>query len=278
MCEIPHESPHLTVQAFKNKIAIITGAGAVENAWEPILKIFKPLMEDEVDADVINCHFAKLIYLLRIYSSASDKMAVENLEFEKETMKQLKDLISEHIKIYQQNGILRARKEFKDILAKFVFAAADNLFGLVSTNWDTVIDKEADEIVKEVYVDLTSTKCFHLHGSIDSPEHLYLPSETSKENYRSKEDNDRHGYNHFATLKFLKEARQIILYGISLEPLDAELIQILNSTFTTSNNLREIIIVNPDFKRIRKRIKALLFPKNDISIKCFVPENLEYEV
>ncbi len=262
----------------ENKIAIIIGAGAVENAWEPILKIFKPLMEDEVDADVANCIFAKLIYLLRIYSSAADEKAVENLEFEKETVRQLKELICEHIKIYQQNGILRARKEFKNILTKFVFAAPDKLFGLVSTNWDTVIDRESDEIVQEVYVDLKSVKCFHLHGCIDSPENLYLPSETSKENYRSKEDNDRHGYNHFATLRFLQEANQIILYGISLDPLDAELSQILNSTFTTSNNLREIIIVNPDSKRIRKRVKALLFLKNHIPIKCFAPENLEHEV
>lgn len=264
---------------FKNKIAIIVGAGAVENAWEPILQIVKPIIQDEAaDADIANCLFARHIYLLRTYSGFSDEKAIENLNDEKKLIRDLKSLISDLIKHYQDRGILKARKEFKNILTKFVFSDSTNLFGLISTNWDTVVDKEADEIVKRVYIDLKNAKCFHIHGSIDTPEYIYLPSEISQERYRTKEDNERHGYNHYVTLNFLKEANQIILYGISLDPLDAELSQILNSTFTRNNNLRELIIVNPDFKRVRNRVKALLFPKNDIPIKCFVPEDLEHEV
>jgi hypothetical protein len=267
------------VSVFKNKIAIIVGAGAVENAWEPILQIVKPIIQGEVpDPDIANCLFARRIYVLRAYSSFSDDKSLENLNNEKELISELKSLIGDLIKRYQHKGFLKARKEFKDILTKFVFTDPNNMFGLVSTNWDTVIDMEADRIVKQVYLDLKNAKCFHIHGSIDTPEYLYLPTETSQERYRTKEDNERHGLNHYLTLKFLKEANQIILYGISLDPLDAELSQILNSTFTTNNNLRNLVIVNPDFKRVRNRVKALLFPKKDIVIKCFVPDNLEQEV
>lgn len=262
----------------KNKIAIIVGAGAVENAWDPILQIVNPMMQGGADSDVANCLFARMIYLLRLYSSFSDEKSAANLKYESETVKDLKILISDLIKYYQTAGILKPRKQFKDILTKFVVTDPNNLFGLISTNWDTVIDKYADELVKQLYVDLERVSCFHLHGSTDSPDHLYLPSETSQERYRSPEDNTTHGLNHYATSKFLNEANQIILYGISLDPLDAELSQILNSTFTTSSNLREVIIVNPEFKKVRNRVKALLYPKHDLRVKCFRPENLDEEV
>ncbi|MBL0183688.1 MAG: hypothetical protein IPP96_15960 [Chitinophagaceae bacterium] len=135
------------------------------------------------------------------------------------------------------------------------------MFGLISTNWDTVIDKAADELVKQFYTNIESLKCFHIHGSVDSHEHLYLPSETSQEKYRSPDDNNRHGLDHYTTLKFFKEANQIILYGLSLDPLDAELRIILNSTFTTSINLREVLVINPDFKKVRQS-KWFVISKN----------------
>lgn len=271
--------PKLTLSVFKNKIAIIVGAGAVENAWEPILQIVEPIIQGEVpDPDIANCLFARRIYILRAYSSFSDDKSLEKLNTEKELLRELKRLISDLIKQCQHRGLLKARKEFKQILTKFVFTDPNNMFGLVSTNWDTSIDKEADKIVRQVYVSLRNAKCFHIHGSIDNPEYLYLPSETSQERYRTKEDNERHGLNHYLTLEFLKEANLIILYGVSLDPLDAELSQILNSTFTNNKNLRELVIVNPDFKRVRNRVKALLFPEKNIVIKCFVPENLEQEL
>ncbi|MBK8785314.1 MAG: hypothetical protein IPN43_02185 [Chitinophagaceae bacterium] len=262
----------------KNKIAIIVGAGAVENAWNPILQIFNPMMQGGVDSDTANCIFARMIYLLRVYSDLSDEKSVENLKNQIGIVQDLKILISELIQVSQTAGILKPRKEFKGIFTKFILADKNNLFGLVSTNWDTVIDKYADELVKKFYVDLDSITCFHIHGSIDDPHHLYLPSEISREKYRSTEDNDKHGYNHYATLKFLKEAHQIILYGLSLDPLDAELSQILNSAFTTSTNLREVVVINPDFKKVRNRIKSLLFPKTHLTVKCFHPQNLENEV
>lgn len=263
---------------FKNKVAIITGAGAVENAWSPILKILGPMNSYQVDADAANCFFARRIYLLRMYSKYSDNKAVENLKEELDIVKKLKELICEFINNDQKLGILKVRKEFKMILYRFVFSDSENSFGLISTNWDTIVDHEANEIIKTYYTNIDNAKCFHIHGSVESPDRLYLPSETSHENYRTDEENKIHGYNHFVTLRFLKEANRIILYGISLDPLDAELTQILNSAFTTSRNLKEIIIINPDYNRIRNRVMLLLYPKRHIKIRCFVPEKLDSEI
>lgn len=263
---------------FKNKVAIITGAGAVENAWSPILTILRPMSPFQVDADVANCFLARSIYLLRAYSKYSDDKSVENLKTELDLVKTLKELICESINHDQKLGILKVRKEFKKILYRFVFSDPENSFGLITTNWDTTVDKEADEIVKSHYINIDNAKCFHIHGSIESPDRLYLPSETSYENYRADEENKIHGYNHYLTLKFLQEANRIILYGLSLDPLDAELNQILKSAFTTSPNLQEIIIINPDYNKIRNRVMVLLYPKNHIKIKCFEPENLVHEI
>ena len=52
----------------KTKIAILVGAGAVENAWTPVLNVFKIIYGNEIDADSVNFLFAKSICALRLYS------------------------------------------------------------------------------------------------------------------------------------------------------------------------------------------------------------------
>ena len=42
-----------------NKIAILFGAGAVENAWEPVFYVFRLINGYETDADTANFLFAK---------------------------------------------------------------------------------------------------------------------------------------------------------------------------------------------------------------------------
>lgn len=257
------------------KIAILVGAGAVENAWEPILNCFRAINGPETDADTANFLFAKSICAMRLYSKM-DKSAIA-LKEEQELVRGMKDVICDVLKLAQKKGILKARKEFEAILNKFVFENPSNLFGFVSTNWDTVIDTEADRLVKQKYPNIKEVKVFHIHGSIHSFEHLYLPSETSMENYRTEEENYNLGYAHFATYDFLVEANSIIFYGLSLDPLDAELSLLLNGALKQSKTIREVIIIDPKYALVRKRIKILLFRKTGIAIRCFNPENLEKE-
>ena len=260
----------------QNKIAMIVGAGAVENAWEPIINLFRLINGNDTDADSANFLFAKSICALRLYSK-SPKGSIQ-LNEERELVNIMKELICEALTQAQQTGMLKPRKEFEAILNKFVFEDPNNLIGFVSTNWDTIIDNEADRLVKERFKDIGSAKVFHIHGSIEAHEHIYLPSETSMENYRSEEENDNVGYSHFTTYQFLSEANVIILYGLSLDPLDAELSLLLNGTLNTSNAIQEVIIINPECHKIRKRVKIIIFPRTDITIRCFKPENLETEL
>jgi hypothetical protein len=259
----------------QNKIAILVGAGAVENAWEPILYCFRPINGNETDADTANFLFAKSICALRLYSKSTK--GAKQLKEEQEAVNLMKEVVCDSLKLAQQRAMLKPRKEFEAILKKFVFANPNNLFGFVSTNWDTVIDNEADRLVKK-YKNIENAKVYHIHGSIEAHEHLYLPSETSMENYRSDAENEKLGLSHYGMYKFLVEANSIILYGLSLDPLDAELGLMLNGAFKQGKKLREIIIVNPNHQIVRKRVRILLFPRTDIIVRCFEPENLEVEV
>ena len=258
------------------KIAILVGAGAIENAWEPILNAFRLINDDETDSDSANFLFAKSICALRLYSKSPE--GAKQLKEEQESVSLMKEVIGDSLKLAQKAGILKARKEFTKVLDKFVLCDPNNLFGLVTTNWDTVIDAEADRWVKDKYLDIESGKVFHIHGSIEAHEYLYLPSETSMENYRTDAENEKIGYDHFATYQLLKEANSIILYGLSLDPLDAELNLLLDGTFATSKTIREVIIVNPNYQVVRKRIKILLFRRTGIAVRCFDPKNLEIEL
>lgn len=272
-------SSNLTIYMTRNnKAVILVGAGAVENAWFPILNAFKILLGYEIDMDAANCLFARYVYLLRFYSKLPNAQAIDNLKIETEQVNFIKKIICEQIEQAQNLGIIRPRQEFKKILNEFIFNDVNNEFSLISTNWDTTIDNEADKIVQQVYLNVKSSKCFHIHGSIEFPHKLYLPSEMSYENYRLNEENEKSGYNHFLTIRILEQANQIILYGLSLDPLDAELSQVLNGACSANNNLREIIIINPDYDKIRNRVKVLLPNNNNIKIRCFLPENLQEEI
>lgn len=258
-----------------NKIAILVGAGAVENAWEPVLDCFRPINGHDTDADTANFLFAKSICAMRLYSKTPKGAPM--LQQEQEVVKLMKDVVCDSLKLAQKSGKLKPRKEFEAILNKFVFSDPSNLFGFVSTNWDTVIDAEANRLVKAKYKDIENVTVFHIHGSIESHEHLYLPSETSMENYRSDEENDKLGYAHYATNKFMSAAKTIILYGISLDPLDAELSLLLSGVFSAGTSVKEVIIINPDHQKVRKRVQILLYRKTGIVIRCFHPSNLEKE-
>lgn len=260
-----------------NKIVIIVGAGAVENAWVPIINAIKVVTGQTVDIDGANCFFARLIYLLRFYSKIPHSNAKTYLKISKENAETIKIAICEEIKIAQKNGILKPRNEFRKILKKFALNNYGNSVSLISTNWDTVIDNDVNNLLKQIYKGEQTLKCFHIHGSVEFPNHLYLPSETTQENYRSDTENKNFGLNHAKTIQLLEQANQILIYGLSLDPLDAELSQVLGGASFANNHIQEIIIVNPDHERIKNRVKVLLYPKVDIKMRCFSPDDLETE-
>jgi hypothetical protein len=71
--------------ARKNMItALIVGAGAVENAWRPVLRALQPYYDFPLTEDGANCILARLIYLLRWYAcDNSETGTMEVVELKK---------------------------------------------------------------------------------------------------------------------------------------------------------------------------------------------------
>lgn len=255
-------------------IILVVGAGAVENAWNPVIRAVNRTLNINTDADGANFLFARHIYLFRFYAKvASNGSYKEFLDIMKSNISILKENIANELKSAQKNGEIRPRRNFKEIVEKFVTPDIDKAF-LVSANWDEVIDKEINRLYSSNYPRPNSQiECFHIHGSIHSPEELYLPSEITQENYRTWDEESRMGRNHESLMSLLHGANRIVLYGISLDPLDAELNQTLAAGWA-SPKIEDIIIVNPSHEKVAKRVKLLLDPRYPAKITGYGPNDL----
>jgi hypothetical protein len=102
---------------------------------------------------------------------------------------------------------------------------------------------------------------------------LYLPSEITMEPYRSKIEENIFGNDHSNFMNLLRSSHKIILYGLSLDPLDAELNVSLASS-SLSSQTEEIIIINPAHELVAGRVKLLLNYKQNVKIHGYDPGNL----
>ena len=210
-------------------ISLIVGAGAVENAWEPVVRALQPYYKYKLDGDSANSIFARLVYLLRWFGSINEDFSKGQLKPYLEFTKKLKREISDQLIKAEREREIKVRPQFKQIIEKFVFVP-NNRSVLISTNWDTVIDNAINVLGQsnnpKHKSDIITN---HIHGSVLNPLTLYLPTEVNRENYRTKEEDDEIGNNHGSIWRTLEHSNISILYGLSLTALDAELGQTLAS-------------------------------------------------
>ncbi|OOQ61911.1 SIR2 family protein [Mucilaginibacter pedocola] len=264
-------------QPKSDKIAFIVGAGAVENAWLPIIKALQPFYKQELNGDAAYCFLARLVYLVRFsatntYDGAKER-AIEAVAY----FNKLKQAMARELKIAQRSGLLRTRKEFKDILYKFIFSEHHQAI-LITTNWDKVIDHKINELGESNYpYSGSDIQTYHIHGDFDEPQEMYLPSEIVAEAYRTKSENEKMGSLHSSIWRTLEECNISVLYGLSLDPLDAELSQTLTAGWS-SPNIREIIIIDPDHAKVANRVKFLTDDRYPVKIVGYHPADLDTPV
>jgi hypothetical protein len=167
----------------------------------------------------------------------------------------------------QASGELKARSEFATVM-KSVIGGQRAEVG--TTNWDTVLERALraggfpDRVV-------------HLHGTCDrkSGEHLYLPTEVADEPYRTKFELANFAVPRATLVATLQQAQRLVLYGLALSPLDAELGQVLASGMNEST-IEEVLIVNPDYPSVAERVAGLtdLKPGGGIPVIGSHPLNL----
>jgi hypothetical protein len=253
-----------------NKTAtLLVGAGAVENAWQPVINAIKETTNRNIDASNANCFFAQLIYLARFYSTIDHPDAKYHLQVMLDNIAILKEQICHNLKEAQRKSEIKARPELELIISKFI-TSKNNKAIIVSTNWDTVVENKVNTLYR--FPENKQIPCLHIHGDINSD--IYLPSEITTEHYRSKEEDKNFGVKHSDFFRIIETTDILILYGISLSPLDAELLQVF---YNIPNFVNQIIIINPDHKSVANNISAIVEPNCKIKITGYHPSDLETE-
>lgn len=260
------------------KVCLITGAGAVENAWKPIIRILEPDYKFDFDIDSANFFLALMVYQLRAIALDENPESRQHLNLMLRDYNLIKGELCRSLIFAENHKEINIRKQFFAILDKFIFQKHIKSVQ-VTTNWDTVVDNAVNYYGHSTEGGIRGRiETFHLHGIAISPQTLYLPSEIAREPYRPKDECLKMMKNHSSVLRTLHDCNRTILYGISLDPLDAELSQILSLSWS-SPNAKEIIVINPDYKRVAKRVNLLLNDEQyKIKVTAYLPDDLDHEV
>ncbi|MBS1502042.1 MAG: hypothetical protein JST32_08280 [Bacteroidetes bacterium] len=148
-------------------------------------------------------------------------------------------------------------------------------FMLISTNWDTVVDNALKLFLESNYSDgFWHMNPLHIHGSIDDESTLYLPTEVTRESYRTVKEDQAIGEIHGSIMKGLEKVERVVIYGLSLSPLDAELSQTLASGWD-NKNLKDIFVIDPNHAVIAERVKILLYDPGIVKIRGLHPSDLD---
>lgn len=252
-------------------ITLFVGAGAVKNAWNPIIKAMQPdYFKQSLSADGATCGLSRLVYNLRWFSNNPG----DALEKCKKILENTKKSICEEIKIAQEKNEISVRDEFWNIMEQITLSDCQRLM-IVSTNWDTVVEDSINTIpkIKEMF---GNRKLFaaHLHGVYLDPNTVYLPTEMVEEPYRTNDERQILGAMHASVMQATVIAQTIIFYGLSISPLDAELTQIIGACIN-NDNIQSIKIIDPCHKTVAERINLLLQYPTKKAVHGYDPKNLE---
>jgi hypothetical protein len=227
------------------RIAILFGAGAVEFSWSPILRIIEPFCRyHPATDDVANTFFAGIVYQLRMATRNHDnKDYDELLGF----YKSLKQSICQEIESSMKKNEIVIKSEFIETLN--ILKKHGTEYRAITTNWDAAADKYFEDNV------------IHLHGIFSDPHTLYLPTEIIDEEYRPEVQRENHLLSHGKALQALSEADTLLIYGLSLSPLDAELSNLLSECLN-GEKISYILFIDPDFDKVIKRMQFYIQKTN----------------
>jgi hypothetical protein len=228
---------------------VLVGAGAVEGAWAPVLRALRTTISPGLpdDPDVGNLQMARLVHLLR-FAQARNTEVLPNLLT---GLKDLRSAIANEIRGATVRRELRARPNFVETMVSL--RERIPALRVITTNWDFSVDEALASLAPPLDV-------LHLHGSIDAPDYLYLPTEISVDAYHSEEEVYQHARALRLGIGAVSGATELIIYGLSLSPLDAELCQLLWLGLEGRAKLEAIRVfdLQPDF--VARRIEAILGP------------------
>jgi hypothetical protein len=159
----------------------------------------------------------------------------------------IKRRIAVRLREAEHAGTLNVRPPLDSLIQQHVQATPC----VFTTNWDRSLDR----YLREHYQ--SAPPVIHLHGSSKSSKTLYLPSEVIEEPYRSAAENGAFGSEALRVIQVMQNCQRLVVYGLSFEPLDAELGVVVSSA---ADALEQIDVVDPNHKPVMERIAALVLP------------------
>lgn len=245
------------------KTVMLVGAGALANAWVPLFralrqKVFPQLLDD---SGLANQLLARQVQKLRLFCGDGRVPDSEDME----RLRDQHHAFLEAIRVEFTLAELKARPRFTPIVQKLV--PPDSELKVITTNWDFGVDRA-------VNASRPGTGVLHLHGRIDNPFGLYLPSETSTERYHLQFETVQYAGATFEALETLSAATHVLVYGLSFDPLDAELCNI--AWASRPAQLRRIDVVDIYPEDVAKRL-ALAFYRSlpPEGIRYWYPDDVE---
>jgi hypothetical protein len=196
----------------------LLGSGAVANAWVPVVAA---VQEFYAHARVTNEHEANFVLAWWVYHQRIRALRVQKGNLSEEAQERnrqleisdlgLRQTIAAYLRVASEQSFFRLRPQAVGVLN-------DQRWGdsrvFLTANWDRLLEMDMAYPAKSVV---------HIHGNVEKPSCLYLPTETSTELYRTEEANKHIGLLTGTAWQFIRDARQLCIYGLSLSPLDAEL-------------------------------------------------------
>lgn len=249
------------------KTALFVGAGAVERAWDPVVSALQHFTPVEINADQASCMLTRSVFLSRFFSSF---IGHECVDANYDLLQKQKERLAEELMLAEQRGFIRAREDIEWVVNHLLLPRSP-VFYVVSTNWDHTVDTAIKKVLSAHAG--TQTRVFHLHGSYNEPATLYLPSEISSESYREESHTQEIGGRHVGLMDTLSELEHLVVYGLSLDPLDAELTQTI-STIIDSPAIKSIDILDLNPERVAGRISLLMKNPTQPRIKCIRPSDI----
>jgi len=239
------------------RVFALVGAGAVSNAWAPVnaalREVYGPIHES-----VANHALANIIYQLRWATAAvtqlqeaPDPAVRASLDTSIGTYKRIRKLIAEHLLTAAANGTLCASPEATVIAEKF---CRTHTTYVATTNWDVTLES--------AFAPGAHCAVDYIHGNVRRPETLYLPTEILDEPYRVHFPDEmpyvralRNGVVRF--MEHLRDADYLLVYGISLSSLDAELSVLLAQGWRLRGNrpFTEVVVINKEPERVIPNLK-----------------------
>lgn len=212
---------------------------------------------------------ANLVYNVRWWQFDADRRkdaeSQELLQRAKQPRDELCQGIATQLRAAEAAGDIKVRDGFDFIWNRYIGGVGE--FFVVTTNWDLVLDRYI-----ETYFPELKGRVFHVHGDHSNPHALLLPSEVAFESYYDHALRTEALARHKLIMDVIDKADALVIYGLSLSPLDAELSQLINAGLYQGDgeSTKRVEIVDIDPKAVANRLRSVLQGKPPV-IHCWIP-------